>query len=339
MSKKISIVITSISAPNPVLAEIAEKSLSQDIDFILIGDVASPANFSLAGCQFFDLKAQKETPFKISRVLPEKHYCRKNIGYLLAMQRQSPIIIETDDDNMPLDTFWAERKRIQKVPVIANTGWINVYTYFTSEKIWPRGLPLDQVAADMPARDQLETQAVNCPIQQGLADGNPDVDAVYRLVLPLPQSFDRTTQVALSRHAWCPFNSQNTTWWPDCYPLLYLPAYCSFRMTDIWRSFVAQAIAWANDWSILFHGSTVFQERNEHNLMKDFEQEIPGYLRNAEIAETLADLPLKSGIDNICTNLHLCYEKLVSISIFDPRELDLLDSWLTDIESLGWPNF
>ena len=29
----------------------------------------------------------------------------------------------------------------------------------------------------------------DCPIQQGLADRNPDVDAIYRLILPLPFSF------------------------------------------------------------------------------------------------------------------------------------------------------
>ena len=54
------------------------------------------------------------------------------------------------------------------------------------------------------------------------------------------------------------------------YPLLYLPAYCSFRMTDIWRSFVAQRIAWENGWRLLFHGPTMEQERNVHDLMKDF---------------------------------------------------------------------
>ena len=95
----------------------------------------------------------------------------------------------------------------------------------------------------------MPAQTVACPIQQGLADGNPDVDAIFRLVLPLPMNFGRKPPIALCRGAWCPFNSQNTSWWPAAYPLLYLPAYCSFRMTDIWRSFVAQRICWENGWS------------------------------------------------------------------------------------------
>ncbi|MHC4265647.1 MAG: STELLO glycosyltransferase family protein, partial [Planctomycetota bacterium] len=68
------------------------------------------------------------------------------------------------------------------------------------------------------------------------ADDNPDVDAVYRLTQRLPLTFRKDRRLALGNGSKCPFNSQNTTWFPDAYPLLYLPAYCSFRMTDIWRS-------------------------------------------------------------------------------------------------------
>jgi hypothetical protein len=34
---------------------------------------------------------------------------------------------------------------------------------------------------------------------------------------------------------------------------------------------------WENGWHILFHGATVRQERNDHDLMRDFADEIPGY--------------------------------------------------------------
>jgi hypothetical protein len=66
-------------------------------------------------------------------------------------------------------------------------------------------------------------------------------------------------RVALGAGAWSPFNSQNTAWYPKAYPLLYLPSYCSFRMTDIWRSFVAQRIAWENGWAVLFKSPDVYR--------------------------------------------------------------------------------
>lgn len=64
-------------------------------------------------------------------------------------------------------------------------------------------------------------------------------------------------------------------------------------MTDIWRSFVAQRVAWECGWSVLFHGPTVWQERNDHNLMRDFEDEVPGYLNNSAIREALESLSLQ----------------------------------------------
>ena len=37
--------------------------------------------------------------------------------------------------------------------------------------------------------------------------------------------------------AYSPFNSQNTIWFKEIFPLLYLPVSCSMRATDIIRGF------------------------------------------------------------------------------------------------------
>ena len=220
------------------------------------------------------------------------------------------------------------------MPLAVEAGWLNVYAYFSDANIWPRGLPLDAVQRKPQPFDQLRIREVDAPIQQGLADENPDVDAIYRLVLPLPQYFLAGRRVALARGVWCPFNSQNTAWWPEAFALLYLPAYCSFRMTDIWRSFVAQRIAWENGWSLLFESASVRQERNEHALLRDFRDEIPGYLHNEAICERLEALSLKAGIDNIPENLRRCYETFIRENLIEEREFDLLDAWLSDVRAI-----
>ncbi len=332
MNDRIAVVITSISQPNRVLCEIAQSAKQRDYQFIVIGDEASPLNFEIDGCNFYSLKQQVETGFKFAELCPKRHYARKNIGYLLAIQQKSSVIMELDDDNIPRQDFWVARKREQYVPTIKNAGWVNVYSYFTENNIWPRGFPLDAVQSQSPLWDSLDINHVDCPIQQGLADENPDVDAIYRLIFPLPQNFRKDRRLALKSGTWSPFNSQNTSWWPDAYKLMYLPAYCSFRMTDIWRSFVAQRIAWINEWSILFHEPTVWQERNKHDLMHDFSDEIPGYLYNRSICEALESLNLVPGIDKLNDNLLVCYEKLVSMSLVKEQELSLLDAWLSDLD-------
>ncbi|MEQ9622187.1 STELLO glycosyltransferase family protein [Coleofasciculus chthonoplastes] len=336
MNAKRAIVVTSISnSTNRVLQELAQGSKSKGYQFIVIGDEASPSEFHLDGCDFYSLERQKELRLEFANLCPKRHYARKNIGYLIAIQCQASIIIETDDDNIPYETFWKEQQRQQNVPHLSQANWVNVYRYFTENNIWPRGFPLQSINYQLnPSWNTLSTKHIDCPIQQGLANDNPDVDAIYRLVLPLPQTFRMDRRVALTSGTWCPFNSQNTTWWSDAYPLMYLPSYCSFRMTDIWRSFVAQRIAWTNNWGILFHEPTVWQDRNQHNLLRDFQDEIPGYLHNHAICEALASLNLISGVDKLDKNLRICYEKLVSMSLIDSQELKLLDAWLNDLAEL-----
>jgi hypothetical protein len=208
---------------------------------------------------------------------------------------------------------------------------VNVYALFSSEVIWPRGLPLDEIRKPQPDPGSLTEAGIWCPIQQGLVDGDPDVDAVYRLLFPLPGEFRAGFSVALKPGAWCPFNSQNTTWFPEAYPLMYLPSFCTFRMTDIWRSFVAQRIAWVNDWPLLFHEADLYQERNAHNLMKDFQDEVPGYLNNRRICETLDRVSLSPGPDRLSENLLICYEALVRTGALDKAEISLVQAWTDDL--------
>ncbi|MGC9953735.1 MAG: STELLO glycosyltransferase family protein [Rhizomicrobium sp.] len=298
---------------------------------VVVGDTKSPAEFRLAGARFFSIEEQRDSRFAFARLCPTRHYARKNLGYLLALQDGASLIQETDDDNMPVSGFFDPVERHVSVPVLRNVGWTNIYRYFSDAAIWPRGLPLDEIHAELPAFDSLPTQKVDCPIQQGLADGNPDVDAVFRLVSPMDVRFLPGRRLALGRDAWCPFNSQNTIWFADAFPLLYLPAYCSFRMTDIWRSFVAQRIAWENDWAVLFHHATVWQGRNPHDLMRDFVDEIPGYVNNRRIATALSELRLTPGQGALAGNLLQCYGALVGLGIVGEQELPLLRSWLSDI--------
>lgn len=336
MQEKVAIVVTSISRPNQVLAAIAQGAAEQGYDFFVVGDTKSPAGFSLAGCQYFAVAEQVQSGLAFAAVCPTGHYARKNIGYLLAMRQGATVIVETDDDNIPRPGFFAPRQRCRTVQSLTAGEWVNVYRYFSEALIWPRGLPLTAVNKPLPALASLPAINLDCPIQQGLADENPDVDAIYRLLLPLPQSFSTARAVALGPASWCPFNSQNTTWWRDAFPLLYLPACCSFRMTDIWRSFVAQRIAWENDWQILFHEATVWQERNAHDLMQDFAAEVPGYMHNDLIAKTLAGLSIKRGREHILDNMRICYAALAAIKVIEPQELGLLAAWLADLNTMGW---
>ncbi len=325
--------VTTISAPNAVLRQLAADTTRLGLHFVVAGDTKSPADFALEGCDYYGIEAQRATGFAFAQICPERHYARKNIAYLVAIRAGADFIVETDDDNFPREAFYQPLPRHITVPQIAGNGWTNVYGYYSQSPIWPRGLPLDAIRDALPELPLPEL--VDAPIQQGLADANPDVDAIYRLTFALPFDFDSgAKRLALGQGSWCPYNSQNTVHYRAAFPLLYLPAHCSFRMTDIWRSFVAQRIAWTCGWSILFREATVSQDRNDHDLMKDFADEIPGYLGNRAIGDALAALQLESGVDAIPANLRACYAQLVADGHVGAEELPLLDAWLDDLAAM-----
>src|ERR1041385_640029 len=225
--EKTFLVITSIAgADNPVLKQISKETQEHKIPFIVIGDTKSSSDFKLEGCDFYSVEKQKSLPWTLAEKLPFKHYARKNLGYLVAASQGAGIIVETDDDNLPYKNFWRERKRSVDAQLLTETGWTNVYKYFTEQHIWPRGFALEHLLNAVPSL--AGKKDLNCIIQQGLADDNPDVDAIYRMTLPLPVKFNQSENIALGENSICPFNGQNTTWFKEAFPLLYLPSYCSF---------------------------------------------------------------------------------------------------------------
>ena len=332
--KKIALVITTIaSSKNYILKKYAKLAKKNGIEFIVIGDKKSPLKFSLKGANYYSLKKQKSLKFNLSKILPINHYSRKNLGYLIAMQNNPETIIETDDDNIPFKNFFSIKKITKQTTYISkNSGWVNIYKYFSKKNIWPRGFALEEL--NKPLSKKLKLSKIISPIQQGLADDNPDVDAIYRLTRTLPIKFKSTRNISLGIGSICPFNSQNTGWLKEAYQLMYLPSYCSFRMTDIWRSFIAQRIAWTCGWTILFHKSSVVQKRNEHNLMRDFHDEISGYKNNFEIMKNLINLKLRPGVKNIKYNMLLCYKKLIQMNLIDKKEIKLLNAWFLDYKNI-----
>ena len=326
------VVITTIAAPTPAVEAFASLP---NVELIVVGDRKTPSDWSCRGARFVSYPEQDELGFRLSALLLPDHYSRKNLGYLLAMREGAKVIIESDDDNEPLSHFAASPSEVVDcLEVRSDSRWINVYRFFTEERVWPRGFPLELVQESFATRVHTATATRRAPIQQFLAAGDPDVDAVYRLAVGNADHAFRPGTVAISRPNYVPFNSQSTQWFPHAYPLMYLPVHVSFRMTDIWRAFVAQACLHALGVSLAYHGAGVVQRRNEHDLLRDLEQELPGYRCNAAIVETLAKLELEPGEEKVPRNMRSAYEALVSNGWVPVEEMTLLDAWLDDVAEI-----
>jgi hypothetical protein len=325
------IVITSIFHPTEAVRLFANLPGYQ---LVVVGDRKSPTDWACEGVEYLSIHDQEGSVYSLQGKLPFNHYCRKMLGYLRAIENGAQIIIDTDDDNLP-KAGWAFPPfdaHYDQLP--GGRGFVNIYQLFSDQPIWPRGLPLDLIRGDS-RLDKGELQALPCKVGvwQGLADEDPDVDAIYRLTSNEPCYFDDRPPVVLAADTLSPYNSQNTATRRELFALLYLPVFVTFRFTDILRSLVAQPIMAKFGYQLGFMNATVVQKRNPHDYMKDFISEIPMYEHTRRVVQIVTES--LSGKNSIESCLESAYEALCRHGIVPATELETLAAWLTDLRSLN----
>jgi len=331
-TKKISLVITTINKPNNVIKKYLKLCKNFDISYVIIGDKKTP--LYPKKYPLIDTLKQKKLNFKTNSTLPYNSYSRKNIGYLLAMKNKSMVIVETDDDNYPKKNFFENLDIKKNLVELSGPKWINILKIFDKKKtlIWPRGYPLDLITE----KNKIikKSKSIISPIQQRMCDGNPDVDAIFRLTNKNINYQFKSKNYALNNKSLCPFNSQNTVWHEIAFPLMYLPSYCTMRATDIWRGFVALRIIKNYNWHLTFLESTVVQNRNAHDLLVDFNHEYPVYKGTLKFNEVLNNIKLSDKYEDMLINIYICYTALVKDRMLEKKELNLLSKWLFDIQKI-----
>lgn len=327
---KKSIVITSIFDPTEAVILFSKMV---DYKIVVVGDKKTPEGWNCENIDYISVADQAILEFELASVLPYNHYCRKMLGYLKAIRNGAEYIIDTDDDNIPkidwnFPAFQHEYNCIQ-----GNKGFINIYQYYTTQKIWPRGLPLHLINTEFYLKEFISLKDQKIGIWQGLADEDPDVDAIYRLTSNVPCYFDERDPIVLGKGTVSPFNSQNTMIRKELFALLYLPCHVTFRFTDILRGLVAQPIMWLYNYHLGFTNATVVQKRNPHDYMKDFISEIPMYEQGEKVISLVSGAISPS--ESIETNLYNAYGSLLKENIVTQNELATLEYWLKDISRVS----
>lgn len=325
------IVVTTIQHPTPALEKLAKLD---GWHLVVVADKKTPLDWHLDNCDFLSVAHQQKLPYNICRLLPWNHYSRKNIGYLYALEHGASIIYETDDDNILIDDtiiYLSEKSLTLQHKTDASA--VNIYADFGQPMVWPRGFPLTEINQDSSYQLLLERSSI--PIQQGLVNNDPDVDAIFRLTHSLEIQFEATQKpVSLPAKTMCPFNSQNTIFHYDAFWGLVLPITPKFRVCDIWRSYWVQRILWDIDASLCFLPPTAIQYRNEHDLLKDFVDEIDLYIKAGEFIRTAIEWD--SAEVDLGDRILDLMEKLIEKDFFKPSELNFLKTWLEDLKILGY---
>lgn len=230
--------------------------------------------------------------------LPFRHFSRKNIGYLYAIAHGAEIIFDFDDDNLlpqssrngkttVFPPLYDTKVLKHAAMVVTGPKAFNHHSLMGATvrgNTWPRGFPLTQIhnkaALGKIAMEATTYRHLSIPREVGVlqfvADKNPDVDAIHRLVQGDPSQQDGapiifhrhvkhlqntaegTSQtenyydtihrlstkgsLVVPSHTFVPYNAQSTIHAHGAMFAMLLPRTVHGRVSDIWRSYFSQRI-------------------------------------------------------------------------------------------------
>ena len=325
MSNKTSIITTI----NDLQDTFVSKFLDDGYKCIIVGDKKTNAgsDANIPGVTY--IPAECSTFSDLSEALPFNHYCRKNLGYLHAIQGGVKTILDTDDDNFPISNIYDWRSLNQSVA--SSSDIPNILKHFSTKHIWSRGYPLELVNDDIDTIIHCanEDEINRVGVIQSLVNGDPDVDAIFRLTsreFNRDFTFDDSKCIIMSPGTYSQGNTQSTLWInPVIFHLLYIPVTVSFRFCDILKMYVAQRCMW--EYGLNFAVTSPFfnQSRNAHDYMKDLESETSMYnclLRL--LRDILPNVKLRGDVDDLVR----VYECLYKNGIVTSQEIDTVKLYI-----------
>ncbi|HEY3964472.1 MAG TPA: hypothetical protein VGM05_07920 [Planctomycetaceae bacterium] len=236
---------------------------------------------------------------------------RRNIGFLLALERGCDVLVSIDDDNfcLPEGDFIAEHHAVGGVgrekQVQSSDGWFNICSLLCGPKdppVFPRGFPY---AAQRTIRkvDFVDpAHPIPIAMNAGLWLDEPDVDAIYRLCRGAKITGFEGASVLLGPDVWSPVNTQNTALTRDA-ALTYYYVRMGFplrgltidRFGDILSGYLSQKCVKHLGHAVRVGTPVLDHRRTPHNLFKDLYHEMAGIVLIEELIPWLREVRLEGG--------------------------------------------
>ena len=293
-------------------------------------------------------------------MIPYNAYHRKIIGYLFAIENGAKYIYETDDDNAPLDGLFGFRYKnfkglepSQSECDQNETKFFNPYLYFGQPSVWPRGYPLEKISdSHKPVNPnkkcnklsyKIYEESSKVPIiQQGLVNGDPDVDAIYRLTRKSEQrlniQFDSNAPpIILNKNQYAPINSQNTFFHYDSFFTLTFPLNTTNREVDILRGYIQIRLLNEINGRVSFMPPNAIQIRNAHSYHKDFLEEKRLYENIYKFVDDLDKWKCDENTIQAC--IMSCIKNLIDKKHLEENNMGFYTAWIKDLTTIGykWP--
>lgn len=271
---------------NPPTKAIESFDTMDGWELVVAGDKKTPPGYHLDRGIYITPEEQEKYDPPLSDAIGWNSIQRRNFAFLWAKEMKADIVALVDDDNIPMPG-WGEELLVGReievnyyetdLPAFDPVGATN-YAH-----LWHRGYPLQLVSK----RDYSRKirRRVRVDVQADFWNGDPDVDALCRIVHAPKCTFDPSV-FPFAANKPSPFGSQNTFIRGEM-----LKDYFVFpqvgRMDDIWPSYYVQALGY----QVAYNRASVYQARNEHDLIRDMRDEYIGYENNLKLLMDLANNP------------------------------------------------
>ena len=272
------IATTTINKPTEALKKFASNN---NCKLIVALDKKSK-EFKLKNSITLSTKYQEKKWPKLSKLVGWNCIQRRNFAILEAYSRGAEIIALIDDDNIPYNNWFKNiylNKRIKVNLINTNKKIFDPVGYTNHKNLWHRGYPLELINNRKYKKKGKLTFSPD--VQANFWDGDPDVDAITRFIFAPECKFKKKYFPFFSKKI-SPFNSQNTLIKRDVVKDYFLFPHVG-RMDDIWASYYVTS----KKYKVIYGEPTVYQKRNIHNYLTDFNNEIVGYKNNLKLIDDL----------------------------------------------------
>jgi hypothetical protein len=271
---------------HPVTEAIERFQALDHWHLIVVGDRKTPPDYHLERGTYVSCEEQEKRDKELSDAIGWNCIQRRNFGFLWAHDLGADVVAVVDDDNIPYEG-WGEDLLIGRT-VEANYHVTDLPAFdpvgATNERaLWHRGYPLPLVAQRTYPVPQ--KKMVRADIQADFWDGDPDVDAICRLEHRPQCRFD-PRYFPMASNKMSPFNSQNTFLRAAVLQDYFVLPHVG-RMDDIWVGYYVQA----KGFRVVYGKASVYQRRNEHDLIRDMKGEYIGYENNLRLVQDVTEDP------------------------------------------------
>jgi hypothetical protein len=297
------IVTTTINPPTEALIKFSQFP---DWKLVVVGDKKTPHEpYKDLNCKYLSPEYQEHFYKDVSDLIGWNCIQRRNIGFLYAYEHGAEYVASADDDNIPYER-WGRiyLDNVYAKEIVSKEICVDPITHTQYWKLWHRGFPIQLV--DNRKGTEYYNAGVwgNFHVQANFWDGDPDVDAICRLMYA-PECKFNPNDFPFFTHKFTPFNSQNTILKREVLKHYFMLPFIG-RMDDIWAAYYVESLGY----KVVYGEATVYQKRNVHNLGKDLENEILGYTKTLDLLYALKDNPknLKDFVPTRTWEAFQCYQ-------------------------------